>query len=184
MRRRFFTRLLSLVMTAAMTLSLLPGALAPARAAGAVTGSISAALATLSARRVQAELLQGSHSLGAIDLTEPGSQPLSDGYTAAVSHRDGGAALGSEWPGFLDFSVAGLPQGSYTLRFSGDGYAEYEETLILEDYSLHLIAGTEGETFSLGDFNADGQVDEDDRLYSCGGPAGFRPERRRRNRHH
>ncbi len=171
MRRRFFTRLLSLVMTAAMTLSLLPGALAPARAAGAVTGSISAALrldydqslATLSARRVQAELLQGSHSLGAIDLTEPGSQPLSDGYTAAVSHRDGGAALGSEWPGFLDFSVAGLPQGSYTLRFSGDGYAEYEETLILEDYSLHLIAGTEGETFSLGDFNADGQVDEDDR---------------------
>ena len=174
MRRRLFTRLLSLLLAAAMALSLLPGAAAPAYAAGAspITGSISAALrldydqslSVLEDRRVQAELLQGNHSLGSIDLTQIGYQPLGGGYTASVSHRDGGGeTLGNDWPRFLDLSVSGLPQGSYTLRFSGDGYADYEETLRLEDYSLHLMAGTRGRTFSLGDFDADGRVDETDR---------------------
>ena len=84
MRRRLFPRLLSLLLAAAMALSLLPGAAAPAYAAGAspITGSISAALrldydqslSVLEDRRVQAELLQGNHSLGSIDLTQIGAK--------------------------------------------------------------------------------------------------------------
>ena len=56
----------------------------------------------------------------------------------------------------------GLPQGAYTLRFTGRGYAPYEETVYMTDHSRHLIVGTGDATFTLGDVNGDGRVNESD----------------------
>ncbi|MBD5161952.1 MAG: hypothetical protein HDT14_08090 [Oscillibacter sp.] len=160
------------LLAAVMFISLLPPLTPAARGAEAVTGSISAtvridydqSLSELQKRQVRAELLQGNRSLGSVDLTRPGVWPLSGGYAAAVSLRDAdGGELYGQWPGYLDVSVDGLPQGVYTLRFSGRGYTDCEETFTMEEYARHVIVGTGDATFSLGDFNGDGRVDARDR---------------------
>ena len=162
-------RLLPALLALVMIFSLLP---APAaQAADAASGSISATvridydqtLETLRDRGVRAEILQGDLSLGTIDLTEAGRQSLGQGYTALVSLRDqSGGPLYSQWPGYLDFTVDGLPQGAYTLIFTGRGYAPYEETVYMTEYAHHLIVGTGDATFTLGDVNGDGRVDGED----------------------
>ena len=162
-------RLLPTLLALAMIFSLLP--VPAARAASGITGSISAtvridydqSLKELEDRGVQAELRQGSQLLGTIDLTAAGQQSLSGNRAAQVSLRDqSGGPLYSEWPGYLDFTVDGLPQGAYTLRFTGRGYAPYEETVYMTDHSRHLIVGTGDATFTLGDVNGDGRVNESD----------------------
>jgi len=173
MRRKLIDRLLPVLLAAAMVLSLLPGAAGPAQAAaGPVTGSIAGAvrldydqtLEKLRANELQAELLRDGTSLGSVELARSGEQILSGGYIASVSRREDAAGVrGENCPASLDFSIAGLPQGTYTLRFTGRGYASYEEVLALSDYSLHVTVGTGDGTFALGDFNADGQVNETDR---------------------
>ncbi len=168
MRRR--NRWLAALLAMALALSLwTPAAQA---AAGGVTGSISATvridydqtLTALRERQVQAELFQGDVSLGTVDLTRAGGQSLRGGYTATVKLRDtaGGAPTG-EWPGFLDFSVDGLPQGSYAVRFTGRGYVPCREDVALGAYARHIIVGTGDASFSLGDCNGDGRVDGRDR---------------------
>ena len=143
-----------------------------ARAAESVTGSISAAvridydqtLTELRKRQIQAELFQGDVSLGTVDLTRPGGQSLTGGYTATVTLRDaGGGELTGEWPRYLEFSVDGLPQGAYAVRFSGRGYVPCRESFVLKDYARHVIVGTGDASFSLGDCDGDGRVDGRDR---------------------
>lgn len=173
MKRQRRSRLGPVLLAAAMLLSLLPPLAPTARAAAeAVTGSISAtvridydqSLAVLQKRQVKAELLKGGASLGSINLTSAGTTSLLGGYTAQVSLRDAsGGPLYSEWPSYLDLSVDDLPQGMYTLRFTGTGYVPYEETFAMEEYAHHLIVGTGDATFTLGDLNNDNQVDEQDR---------------------
>ena len=85
---RLHKRILSLLLSAALLLPALP----PARAAERETGSVSAtlrvdypqSLEALRNRSVQAELFQGSRSLGTLDLTRQDESDL-DGFPAAVT---------------------------------------------------------------------------------------------------
>lgn len=122
-------------------------------------------LAALGKHKVQAELLQGGSSLGIVPLDSQQETQLSGGYPVAVALRnaDGGDLGGGVWPGYIDLKVAQLPQGTYTLRFTGEGYCTYEQQIELSGYAQHVILGTGDQTFTLGDVNGDNQVDEADR---------------------
>ena len=172
MLKRKKSRLLPALLAAAMALSLFQPLAPAAKAAdNTVTGSISGTLridydqplSELKSREVQVELLNSQKAaLGTIKLAEPGGQPLGS-YTAEVTHHGPGGDAGGEWPEYLDFSVDGLPEGNYTLRFSGKGYASYEQPVEMTEYARHIILGTGGKTFALGDFDGDGHVDSRDR---------------------
>ena len=165
-------RLLASLLAAILTLSLIAPPAGRAAAESGVTGSVSAtlridyeqSLEELRERNVQVEVLQGGASLGVLPLYESAETTLGQ-YPAAVTHRsrDGGELGGGSWPGYLDLEVKGLPQGSYTLRFTGRGYVTCEETVNMTDCAWHVIAGTGDATFTLGDVNGDGRVDEKDR---------------------
>ena len=165
-------RLLASLLAAILTLSLIAPPAGRAAAESGVTGSVSAtlridyeqSLEELRERNVQVEVLQGGASLGVLPLYESTETTLGQ-YPAAVTHRsrDGGELGGGSWPGYLDLEVKGLPQGSYTLRFTGRGYVTCEETVNMTDCAWHVIAGTGDATFTLGDVNGDGRVDEKDR---------------------
>ena len=165
------SKILAALTAAALLLPSLP--VPEAKAAEAVTGSIAAtlridyaqALSQLSSRNVQLELRRGNSPLGdPIDLTREGSLTLA-GYPVEVSARntDGGELGGGQWPGYLDVTISGLPQGEYTLSFTGRGYAPFTQKVSLSDYSKHVTLGTGDATFTLGDVNDDGKVDEKDR---------------------
>ncbi len=170
LRRQIPTALLA----GAMTLSMLTPAWAveDSSPAGQAAGGLQAAvrldysqeLDVLRSREIQAELFRGRTSLGQVDLTEAGAAML-DGCPAQVSLRDrlGGELTGSALPGALDLSVTGLPLGSYTLRFTGRGYATCDVPFTLSTHSQYVEVGTGDGTFALGDFDRSGQVDEDDR---------------------
>ncbi len=163
------------MLSALLASSLLLSA-AAAPAAGAVesggTGTVSATvrmdyaqhLSTLQDRDVRVELTQNGAVLGSVALGEESAGSLG-GYETTVSHlnTDGGALGGGRWPGYLELMVRGLPQGSYSLRFTGEGYRTYTQDVILEDCSKHITLGTGDGTFSLGDVNGDGDVDRKDR---------------------
>ncbi len=167
-------RLLSLLLAAVMLASLLP-VTAAAEDAPAVTGSISATvridyaqtLDELARRDLRAVLKKdGGSSLGFVALTKETATTLSGGYTAVVSLRNGdGAPLdGGKWPGYLDVTFGGLPQGSYTLTFEGTGYKPYTTgTIEVQDYARQVTVGTGDATFTLGDVDGDKQVTEADR---------------------
>ena len=145
-------RLLSLLLAAVMLASLLP-VTAAAEDAPAVTGSISATvridyaqtLDELARRDLRAVLKKdGGSSLGFVALTKETATTLSGGYTAVVSLRNGeGAPLdGGKWPGYLDVTFGGLPQGSYTLTFEGTGYKPYTTgTIEVQDYARQVTVG-------------------------------------------
>ena len=164
-------RLLSATLAAALVSGLwLP---APAAAAeSGVTGSVTAAVRVdyaqrideLQRRELRVELRQGSRSLGSVPLTEEGSYTVG-GYEAQVTlkNTDGGELLGGLWPGFLEVAFEDLPQGEYTLAFTGKGYKPYSQTVTMTDYAKHIVVGTGDATFTLGDVTGDGKVDEKDR---------------------
>ena len=167
-------RLLSLLLSAALVLTLLPpgGARAAGTEEGGVTGSISATLRidyaqtldALAAREVEAELRRDGTSLGRVRMAEPREYTLSSQYTAVVSARNSdGGDLQNGWPGYLDLTVHNLPTGEYTLRFTGKGYVAAEVAVELKTHARHVILGTGDATFTLGDFDSSGRVTEKDR---------------------
>ena len=168
---RIKQRLLSLLLAGALLAPALPAAEAAWTATD--TGSISATLRvdwpqTLEAlqdRNIQAELFQDGHSLGSLPLTEEDGSASLGGYPAAVRLRDqdGGALNGGRWPGCLDLTVTGLPQGDYALEFTGEGYAACRQELSLRDHAQHVTLGTADASFTLGDVNGDGRVNHRDR---------------------
>lgn len=168
-----YTRLLSLVLTVSMLLSLV---LVPAQAAeekDVVTGSISVTLRidyaqTLSAlaeRKIQVELRRSGAALGQVSLSGTYDGMLKDTYPVQVRLRDtdGGDLTGDGWPGFVDLTVQALPQGSYELVFTGTGYRSFSQRVDLGETAQHLILGTADDTFTLGDLDGDGKVNTGDR---------------------
>lgn len=157
------SRLLALLLTFALLLSLSIPALAVSETGnteGNVTGSITATvridyaqrLSELSRRDLRLELFQGNHALGQISLCNFDAQALG-AYSATVSARnaDGGDLGGGEWPAALEVTVNGLPQGSYTLKFTGRGYRTFSQNVTLSDCAQHVTLGTGDATFTLGD---------------------------------
>ncbi|WP_300346123.1 M60 family metallopeptidase [uncultured Oscillibacter sp.] len=181
---RIKQRVLSLLLAGALLVPGLPAA--EAAWGGADLGGISATvrvdwpqtLEALQDRRVRAELYQEGRSLGALDLTEEDGRADLGGYPAVVALRnqDGGELGGGRWPGYLDMSVSGLPQGNYTLEFTGDGYADCRQELTIDRYSQHVTLGTADASFTLGDVDGDGRVSSRDReeLAEALGSAGRR----------
>ncbi len=181
---RIKQRVLSLLLAGALLVPGLPAA--EAAWGGADLGGISATvrvdwpqtLEALRDRRVRAELYQEGRSLGTLDLTEEDGRADLGGYPAAVALRnqDGGELGGGRWPGYLDMSVSGLPQGNYTLEFTGDGYADCRQELTIDRYSQHVTLGTADASFTLGDVDGDGRVNSRDReeLAESLGSAGCR----------
>ena len=168
---RIRKRILSFLLAAAMLTAFLP----PAGAAdtSSIRGTISATmridypqlLGELQERGVSVELFRNGSSLGKLSLTREASGVSLGGGTAAVSLRntDGGALGGGQEPGYLDLAVGGLPQGSYELVFTGRGYVTFRQSVELDKYDRHIILGTGDATFSLGDVDGSGRVDETDR---------------------
>ena len=164
-------RIPALLLTASMALSMLTPAWA-AEKAGTATGELQAtvridysqSMEVLRKRNIQAELFQGQNSLGKVSLTEANQINLGSG-TAKVSLRDrlGGERTGTADPGALDLTVTGLPQGDYTLQFTGNGYALCKVPFTIKDYSHYIEVGTGDGTFALGDFDRNGKVDTKDR---------------------
>ncbi len=181
---RIKQRVLSLLLAGALLVPGLPAA--EAAWGGADLGGISATvrvdwpqtLEALRDRRVRAELYQEGRSLGTLDLTEEDGRADLGGYPAVVALRnqDGGELGGGRWPGYLDMSVSGLPQGNYTLEFTGDGYADCRQELTIDRYSQHVTLGTADASFTLGDVDGDGRVNSRDReeLAEALGSAGRR----------
>ena len=118
----------------------------------------------LRSRNIQAELVRQGMSLGTVSLTGAAQAQLG-GCAAQVSLRDrtGGELIGTADPGALDLTVTGLPQGDYTLRVIGKGYARCEVPFSIQDYSHYIELGTGDGTFALGDFDGNGRVDAKDR---------------------
>lgn len=168
---RIRQRVVSLLLAGALLVPGLPAAEAAWN--GTDSGAISAtvrvdwpqALEALRDRRVRAELFQEGRSLGTLDLTEEDGRTDVGGYPASVALRnqDGGELGGGRWPGYLDLSVSGLPQGKYTLEFTGDGYTDCRQELTIGEYSQHVTLGTADASFTLGDVNGDGRVNARDR---------------------
>nr|WP_325211846.1 M60 family metallopeptidase [uncultured Oscillibacter sp.] len=168
---RIRQRILSLLLAGALLVPGLPAA--EAAWGGEDTGSVSATvrvdwpqtLEALRDRRVRAELYQEGRSLGILDLTREDGRADLGGYPASVALRnqDGGALGGGRWPGYLDLTVSGLPQGDYALEFTGDGYADCRQELTVGRYSQHVTLGTADGSFTLGDVNGDGRVNHRDR---------------------
>ena len=177
-------RILSLLLAGAL---LVPG-LPAARAAwngtdsGAVTATVRMdwpqTLTALRDRSVRAELFQEGRSLGTLSLAEENRRTNLSGYPASVALRnqDGGELGGGRWPAYLDLTVSGLPQGNYSLEFTGDGYTDCRQQLTIGNYSQHITLGTADASFTLGDVNGDGRVNARDReeLSEALGSAGRR----------
>ena len=81
----------------------------------------------------------------------------------SLRDRLGGERTGTADPGALDLTVTGLPQGDYTLQFTGNGYALCKVPFTIKDYSHYIDVGTGDGTFALGDFDRNGKVDTKDR---------------------
>ena len=164
-------RIPALLLTASMALSMLTPAWAVEKA-GTATGELQAtvridysqSMDVLHERKIQAELLQGQTSLGSVSLTQAAETQM-NGCKVQVSLRDrlGGELTGTADPGALDLTVTGLPQGDYTLQFTGEGYALCKVPFTIQNYSHYIEVGTGDGTFALGDFDGNGKVDAKDR---------------------
>ncbi len=165
-------RIFSVLLALALTLTVCaPGLSQPALAATAAVGEIQATLRLDYAQRrtalqnhaVKATLLQGSSQIGEIHLWDTDTQSVG-AYPASVElkNADGGEDA-SGWPRYVTLSIGNLPKGNYVLKFSGLGYKSFSYSIPLQNYSQHLVLGTGDATFTLGDFNGDGRVNDVDR---------------------
>lgn len=169
-------RLISGALSLILALSLLAGGLPAAHAApasGPLTGSIGLTLrfdlpqtaASAAGRDIQLEV-RGSGGTARISL--PGGTPLENslgaGLSASVKNTDGVELTNETRVGYYEAQLSGLPAGGsrYELTLTGTGYKPFRQTLTLDGYSQHVIVGTGDATFSLGDVNGDGAVDDAD----------------------
>jgi len=64
---------------------------------------------------------------------------------------------------YFDIEFERLPVGQYNIRLSGKGYKEFlSPTVELDEYSKQIVVGTKDNTFTIGDINSDGAVNQND----------------------
>lgn len=173
-------QLISALLACAMVSSGLPGGMQHAYAASdsnsdtsigwSSTGTIGVTLrfdrvqkmSNLQERNITATILQNDVALIALPLGTGNATSGSYTATGTLRDTDGGTLGGGQYPGYADFAFTGLLPGTYTLRLSGDGFKTYNETVELQNYSKQIIIGTGDATFTLGDFDSDGNVSQED----------------------
>lgn len=179
---KWYQRALSGALAAAMGFTLLSGIptaaaadrtnveLVSTRSTGA-TGDIQAivrmdypiSIEKLTGSDAAISLYRGEQEIATGSLTE-GDLVFTDGSGAAgtVSWQTAGTRVTS-----VDIHLTGLSaedtENQYRLKLSGTGFKTYEsDVLELSSYSMGLIVGTGDRTFTLGDLNGDGSVNEED----------------------
>ena len=159
-----------------LSLLLILGGVWPAWAAEAeadLTGSIGLTVrfglpqtrAAVDSRNLTLTLTGGGKT---VELPLTGGEPARNDFNArwaVTAQNTEGVELTTERQiGYYQASLSGLPAGgsSYRLTVTGTGYVPYTADLTLDGYSRHVVIGTGSGTFSLGDVNGDGVVDEAD----------------------
>ena len=87
---------------------------------------------------------------------------LKANVSAQVKNVDGAELTTEERVGYYQAELSGLPAGNYEVQLTGTGYQTFQTAVTLDSHSKHLIVGTGDGTFSLGDVNGDGSVNQQD----------------------
>lgn len=176
--RRIISGLLSLAMTGSLCTVCVPAVAAAQRGTEATqiaqaTGSIGLTLSfdlpqtkeEIKDRNIQLILTKGKESavLNLESQTVQGDL-FSQQQVTVVKQNALGAALTTEQRlGAYEVRISGLPTGDYTMTVTGEGYTTCSTEVELTNYSRHVLMGTGDGTFTLGDFDGDGDVDQVDR---------------------
>lgn len=82
--------------------------------------------------------------------------------TVEIADFYGNPVAEGEYFSTAAISFRKLPTGVYRFVLSGKGYKTYDAQIALENYSQHFIISNDNNTFTAGDFNQDGKVDQED----------------------
>ena len=169
--QRLISGLLSLVLVCSLCLTGLPITADAASSGTAPTGSIGLTIrfdlpqsaANAASRNIQLQV-SGNGKSAAVAL--PGGKEtvntLNADVSVTVKNTDGVELSNESQVGYYEVVLSGLPAGGaqYELALTGNGYKTFRRTVTLDSYSQHMIVGTGDGTFSLGDLNGDGTVDD------------------------
>ncbi len=157
---------LSLLLVCSLCLTGLPAAKADtAQTGGALTGSIGLTLRfdlPQTKENAAGRNIVFRVSGGGKDISVPLPNGTAD-IPVEVDNKDGVPLTNETYVGYYKVELSGLPAGNtYDITLTGNGYKDFHVSTTLEGYSKHLIVGTGDGTFSLGDMNGDGQVNQAD----------------------
>ena len=171
--QRLISGLLSLVLVCSLCLTALPATADAAPTGTALTGSIGLTIrfdlpqtaAGAAARNIRLQVSSGGQTT-VIPLPQgmDGENALDADISVSVKNTDDAVLINESRVGYYEVVLSGLPAGGtqYDLALTGDGYKTFSRTVTLDSYSQHMIVGTGDGTFSLGDVNGDGVVDDGD----------------------
>lgn len=168
-------RLISGILSFAMVFSLLAAGLPRAEAASAdgPTGSIGLTIrfdlpqsaANAAGRSIQLQVSRGGQRT-VVPLPAGTAQENGLGATvsSAVKNVDGVELTTETRVGYYQVELSGLPAGGaeYELSLTGTGYKTFRQSVTLDGYGQHVIVGTGDGTFSLGDVDGNGAVNDSD----------------------